>query len=483
MELKDIVGFVARFGTTSAAMANLIAILRRSNEGIRPRMAVIIGTFQIATRTRMSQRTAAAGLALAVLSAACSQYIVRRMVPTPIVMQDERLDFSQTVLPERRATEVSVLFATRRAPAPPDAPERYARAAGDAVRVGVARVQLGEPGWSFDDLVKSDRTSRPETPRPARVVAVDEFGTFGAPGREGERAFVAAIDRQLAHSPDRSVVIYVPGYRATFDQVMILMGSWAHFLGRDSTVIAFSWPTGTRWWNYLADCRNARAFIPDIARLITLVAEESQARRLNLIAFSCGSPLVAEALVQLRQAHPDEDRAALQGRYRIANDIYIAADIDLQTFARSHLPALLDMAGRTEVYLSQNDTALRFAAWLARASRLGRPSFDELTREELETLASNEQLVTIDVTDVEGAHELTGMRGHGYWFANQRVSSDVLLSMVYPFDPVWRGLVHGPGVGLWTFPDDYPQRVGDAVYQAEPQLRRDAKTVQLCCRR
>jgi esterase/lipase superfamily enzyme len=405
------------------------------------------------------------------------------MFPTPIVMQDERLDFSRTVLPERRGTEVSVLFATTRAPAPPEAPERYARAAGDAVRLGVARVQLGEPGWSFDDLVKSDRTSRPETPRPARVVAVDEFGVFGAPGREAERAFVAAIDQQLADSPDRSVVIYVPGYRATFDQVMILMGSWAHFLGRDSTVIAFSWPTGTRWWNYLSDCRNARAFIPDIARLITLVAEQSQARRLNLIGFSCGSPLVAEALVQLRQAHPDEDRAALQGRYRIANDIYIAADIDLQTFARSHLPALLEIAGRTEVYLSQNDSALRFSAWLARASRLGRPSFDELTREELKTLASNEQLVSIDVTDVEGAHELTGMRGHGYWFANQRVSSDVLLSMVYPFDPVWRGLVHAPGMGLWSFPDDYPQRVGDAVYQAEPQLRRDAKIVQLCCRR
>jgi hypothetical protein len=136
MELKDIVGFVARFGTTSAAMANLIAILRRrSSEGIRPRMPAIIGTFQSTTRTRMSQRTAAAGLALAVLSAACSQYIVRRMVPTPIVMQDERLDFSQTVLPERRGTEVSVLFATRRAPAPPEAPERYTRAAGDAVRV------------------------------------------------------------------------------------------------------------------------------------------------------------------------------------------------------------------------------------------------------------------------------------------------------------------------------------------------------------
>jgi esterase/lipase superfamily enzyme len=424
-----------------------------------------------------------AAFALGALSAACSQQVVRRMFPTPIVMQDERLDFSRAVLPEQRATEVNVLFATRRAPAPPEAAERYGRGTSDAVRVGVARVRLGEPGWSFDDLVKSDRTAGPETPRPARVTGVEEFGVFGTPEREAEQAFVAAIDRQVERLPDRSVVIYIPGYRATFDQVMILMGSWAHFLGRDSAVIAFSWPTGTNWWNYLTDCRRARAFVPNIARLIELVAEQTQARRLNLIAFSCGAPLLAEALVQLRQEHPGEDPAALQRRFRIANDMLIAADIDLQTFARSHLPALLDIAGRTEVYLSENDAALRFAALLARASRLGRPRFDELTREELETLASNERLVTIDVTDVEGAHELTGMRGHGYWFANQRVSSDVLLSMVYPFDPAWRGLTHGPGLGLWTFPADYPRRVGDAVYQAAPQLRRDEKTVQACCLR
>ena len=100
---------------------------------------------------------------------------------------------------------------------------------------------------------------------------------------------------------------------------------------------------------------------------------------------------------------------------------------------------------------------------------------EELAREDLETLASNERLVAVDVTGVEGAHELTGIRGHGYWFANQRVSSDVLLSMVYPFDPAWRGLVHGPGRGMWTFPPDYPRRVGDAVYQAAPQLRHQAR--------
>jgi esterase/lipase superfamily enzyme len=414
-------------------------------------------------------------LALATLSAACARAPVRAMAPSPIVMQDKRLDFSRPVLPERRITEVSVLFATTREPAPQGASERFTRRPGDAVRIGVAQVQLGEPEWSFQELVESDRTSRPEAPRPARVMAVEEFGVLGAPGGEAERELIAAIDRQVETSPSGSVVFYVPGYRATFDEVIILMGSWGHFLGDHSPMIAFSWPTGTRALDYLWDCPRARAFVPDIARMIALVAERSRAQRINVMAFSCGGPLLAEALVQLRQAHPDDDAQALQKRYRIANAIFAAADIDLQTFARSHLPPIMDIAQRTVVYLSENDTALRVAAFLARASRLGRPNFDELTREDLKTLQNNERLVGIDVTGVYGPHELTGARGHGYWVANQWVSSDVLLSMVYPFDPAWRGLVHPPDLSRWSFPDDYPQRVGDSVYRDVPEVRREER--------
>jgi len=415
-------------------------------------------------------------LAVAAVSASCARAPLRTMIPSPIVMQDARLDFSRLVPPEERTTEVSVLFATTRAPAPPEAPERFTRRPGGAVRLGVARVLLGKPEWSFDDLVESDRVSRPDTPRPARVVAVDEFGVLGAPGNAAERALVALIDRQLATSPTGSVVFFVPGYRASFNDVLILMGSWGHFLGRNSPVIAFSWPTGTRALDYFRDCPLSRAFVSDVAWVIALVAERSQARRINVVGFSCGGSLLAEALVRLREAHPSEDHEALQRRYRIANVIFAAADIDLRTFARSHMPVISDIAQRITVYVSKDDSALRVAAWFARGSRLGRPRFDELTRKDLETVASNERLVGIDVTGVYGPHQLTGgSRGHGYWVANPRVSSDVLLSMIYPFDPTWRGLVHPPGLGMWTFPDDYPQRVGDAVYQAAPGLHRERR--------
>lgn len=412
-------------------------------------------------------------LALVAVFLGCGNREDRRLTlfPAPVLWLDPRLDLTRRVPPGRRDTYVQVMYATTRAPVPAGDTGHYSRNAGDVVRLGFAEVQLGEAAWDFDDLVASHQTGPADGLRPARVAQVTELGIRGR-DPAAEDTFVSAIDRQVASSASGEAVIYVPGYRATFEQVMALMGGWGHYLGRSSAVVAFSWPTGTNAWDYLRDCSRARTFVPDIADLVELVAARTRARRLNLIGFSCGGPLLAEALALLRARHPQEDRDALHRRYRIANAIFVAADVDLQTFARSHLPALLDLSRRTEVYLSDNDGALWVAALLARASRIGRPSFDELTVDELETLASDERLVGIDVTGVPGPHELGGMRGHGYWVANPRISTDVLLSMVYPFDPGWRGLEHGPGRALWTFPDDYPERVGKAVYEAAPELRR-----------
>ena len=46
--LKEVVGFIAGFGTTFAALPDLIAMLRRrSSAGMHPKMAAIMGAFQI----------------------------------------------------------------------------------------------------------------------------------------------------------------------------------------------------------------------------------------------------------------------------------------------------------------------------------------------------------------------------------------------------------------------------------------------------
>jgi len=52
--------------------------------------------------------------------------------------------------------------------------------------------------------------------------------------------------------------------------------------------------------------------------------------------------------------------------------------------------------------------------------------------------------------------------GHGYWYANEWVMSDVLAIFRWNLPPGDRGLQRREN-GVWIFPKDYPQRITQAV--------------------
>lgn len=125
------------------------------------------------------------------------------MMPAPIIMRDPRFDFTRLVAPENRNTSVRVLYATSRAPAPPGTRGHYLQSRGDTARLGLANVQLGEVGWSFADLVESDRTSTIATPRRARVTAVETFGELGGEGDRAAPSSPPSIARSKPLAPAR----------------------------------------------------------------------------------------------------------------------------------------------------------------------------------------------------------------------------------------------------------------------------------------
>ena len=394
------------------------------------------------------------------------------LMPTPAVFKDERLDFAPALPAELRSTRLPVFYATTRAPVPAGEPGHYANSHGDGVTLGVADVRLGEPGWTWSDLAASDRTNTIEQERPGVVEGVQELGKAGADGTPGdaERRFLAAIDAQLAKARNHELVLYVHGYRVTFDEVAVLMGSFAHYLGHGA-MVTFQWPTGQYFWNYLTDCPRAERYVPDIERLIALLARSS-AEKITVIAYSCGSPLLGAALARLRARHPEEGRAELARRYRLGNVIFVASDVDLKTFAREHVPPSLDLAQQLIVYASRNDRALGFSSLMAGASRLGKPDIADLTPEELERLAADPRFQVIDVSEVRGAHEMGGMKGHGYWYANEWIATDVTISLRYPIPPERRCLVNSPGTRVWRLPENYPECVAERLLAAFPELRR-----------
>lgn len=319
----------------------------------------------------------------------------------------------------------------------------------------------------------SNKASSVAHPRPGAVVAVKEFGRASKSDGAAEQAFIAAINAQLARLNNQDLIAYVHGYRVTFDEVAVQLGSFSHYLGQGATV-TFQWPTGMNFWNYITDCPRAEAYVPDIERLLALLAR-TNAKLINVMAYSCGSPLLAEALQRLRARDPALDTKALQAKYRLGNVIFVASDVDLKTFAREYVKPALDLSRQVIVYVSRLDRALGFSTVVAGASRLGRPDIKDLTVQELEILSADPRFQAIDVTNVRGAHEMGGMKGHGYWYANEWISTDVALSLRYPIPPANRCLVNEPvGTRIWKIPENYPECVADRLLETFPELRKKA---------
>jgi esterase/lipase superfamily enzyme len=417
-------------------------------------------------------RTSIAVLSVSLcLLAGCA--VKLHLMPAPAIYKDERLDFVLRLPPELRSTRLPVFYATTRAPAPPGKAGHYINRAGDGMQLGVADVRLGDPGWTWDDLVASQRTATVDRVPSGAVQSVEEFGKSREDGEAGEAEsrFLARIDEQLARAINRQLVLYVHGYRVTFDEISVQMGSFAHYLAHGA-MVTFQWPTGLNFWSYVTDCPRAERYIPDIERLIVLLARSS-AEKINVMAYSCGSPLVAAALVRLRGRHPAEGHAELAKRYRLGNVIFVGSDVDLKTFAREHVPPVLDLAEQLLVYVSRRDRALGFSNLIAGASRLGKPDINDLTPRELDRLAADVRLQAIDVSDVRGAHEMGGMKGHGYWYANDWISTDIILSLRHPLPPARRCLVKKPNTrAVWELPEKYPECVADRLLAAFPDLRR-----------
>jgi esterase/lipase superfamily enzyme len=407
-------------------------------------------------------------IAVAVLAAGCAT-VEPHLAPAPAIFKDSRLAFAKTLPPELHTTRLPVFFATTRAAT--SGPEHFGNDAAEGVTLGTARVRLGEPGWTWDDLLASNWASSVDRPRIGEVESVEIIGRAGDDDamNQADRAFVAAIDARLAHIRNQELVVYVHGYRVTFDEVAVQMGSFAHYLGQGA-IVTFQWPTGLMFWNYITDCPRAQRYISQIERLLMLLAR-SRAQHVNVMAYSCGSPLLASALARLRDRHPELDREALQRRYRLGDVIFVASDVDLKTFARDHVQPALDLSRQVIVYYSRIDRALGFSALIAGASRLGQPDLSDLTVEEIQRVAADPRFQAIDVSDVRGAHEMGGMRGHGYWYANEVISTDVTLSLRYPIPPAQRCLVNQPGTRIWRIPANYIDCLAERLLERYPGLR------------
>ena len=210
---------------------------------------------------------------------------------------------------------------------------------------------------------------------------------------DGDKAFVQALNAQLATRPkgSRKVFVFTHGYNTLFAEGVYRFAQIVHDLKAPGVPVLFSWASRGKLAAYVYDNNSATAARDDLAHMLRLTLA-SNADQVNILAHSMGNWVTVEALRQIKISGDLQ----YAGKYASKiGDIFLAApDIDVDVF-KSEMRAFGKPRKPFYIVLSKDDKALGFSKFIAGGE--GRVGADSNIAE-LEALGAT----VIDLTDVKG---------------------------------------------------------------------------------
>jgi esterase/lipase superfamily enzyme len=401
-------------------------------------------------------------------------------MPTPVLFSELGFSPLDHVPEDQHWTPRRVYYATTRVREKNLQRIDYSNKEAPETSLGMALIGFGTPQLSWSDLIEYSKTDERDDVVDLAIAGLVEVGSYTAsttttPADDDSGALAWLINDMNASiraSRDEDLLIYVHGAKVNFYNANAFAAQLDHFMGRDMTSMAFSWPTRQNIVAYGGggDVRRAYRAAPALTSLIEELAARTVARRIHIVCWSAGGRVVTAALKELYDRHSDS-AGDLRERFRLGTVYYAAADVPAEEFLEA-LPALDAVSTRVVVTVSSHDDALNMAQkFMGGGTRIGLRNPD-LSQEEMDVLHAAEGLEVIDVSrDWEGrGFDITG---HRYWFDHPWASTDVVLSVRSDFPPAERGLAPTDLELLWAIPPDYPERLRQSLTRETIQLRAD----------
>jgi esterase/lipase superfamily enzyme len=404
-----------------------------------------------------------AGICL--LLAACQSPV--RLMPTPVSFKNAEVDPFEAAGYKAQGTEIPVFYATNRGAIIEIPKPLHTALPSEQLRMGVAHVQIGDENLDWETLHRLSTTSEPGERPIVDLDRLEQRAKLGpkesVAGSAEAQAFFAQINQALAASPNSELVIYVHGSNNTVPRAAAQAAQFRHFTGRRVVVLSFMWPSAGSILRYLTDINNAAASVEPFAKLVEMLAENTQASKIDIVAYSAGAQVTSPALTLLGQPRPGETQEQQRQRLRLGQIYYAAPDLDTRRFV-DELGKYIHLTDRVTIAANLNDSALRAAAIINRASRAGRPNPTELSPEQTAFLADASQKLRFDLVKVD-PNDIPGLpvTSHAFWYEDPWVSSDLLGLVLLDVEPRRRGLDEQQGPGgqfrYWTFPPDFYERI------------------------
>jgi esterase/lipase superfamily enzyme len=206
----------------------------------------------------------------------------------------------------------------------------------------------------------------------------------------------------------RDVLIYVHGYRESFESAAISSAQLSSGIGFRGASALFTWPSGGATFDYVSDRDSAMWSRDAFEDLLKALSDSPSGGRVHIVAHSMGTLLTLETLRMLRASGGEMAMA------RIGAVVLAAPDIDLDLFTRG-IERLGPDAKKITVISSTNDRALAISARLSGNVRAGAAD-----REQLE-----QRLDKLGVRIADASEYGSGFINHDLFLSNQEVQQVV----------------------------------------------------------
>lgn len=399
-----------------------------------------------------------------------------RLMPAPLVFQEAGLTLTDLEPALSEGSRIGVFYAASRLPVGPREARIYTVAPDSRLHLGHADLRIGEDGTTLTQIYEwTTRGGRDDRPY-VHLERMREYASLSLSGEVGgsgdamdpdAAAWFDEINRSLALSRHKNILVYVHGANTTVERGTGQGAMLRHFTGRNAVVVVFVWPTAENFLRYSRDIQTAYGAAPRLVELIALLAAHTEAENIDVFTYSAGGTVGSDALGRLPDAAPE-------AAARLGEVIHAAPDADQARFL-DDLARYAASANRVTAIVNMRDSALRLAAVVNRGARAGRPDIREISEEDslrLQEVAQSHdvQLVQIHPANLEGM----GATSHTFWYDDPWVSNDVLVTLLFNLAPEARQLDRGTGaVGApyWTIPPDYPARLDSLLAEIRQQLR------------
>lgn len=438
--------------------------------------------------TRTMSRLLFVLVAASLLTACSSGPLVFDLMPAPAAYSETGLPGVKRITEQKVEKSVKpILYATDRG----NGRDRqlasgiYSSKRGQAVRVGMANVAPASEDLTWADARKATLLKTRPVGFPIQVETIEEFGILpssihvfseidDAERRQAalaEERFVQKVNRALAASKRKSIYLYIHGYKTSFENPILTSAELWHFLGNEGAFIAYSWPATPKALAYFSDAETAQTSARNLRRFLRFLAEKTNAKNINIVAYSAGNRVLSQALGDLALEERETPPSVLREKLKIGTVALMASDVDRGSFAGYLTDGLLKLVDQLIVYQSDADWALRISRFLTNSARVGQSlDPDEIKPAVLRFLREHPKLAIVDVSDAESARK---GNGHSYLRSSPWVSSDLLLALGSNKGPADRGLVKKEDhVPVWVFPPDYISRLRTALIKLDPNLAR-----------